>query len=57
MPVKSANGFGKPFGGVTVRLYRARISKSSRNDFRSSEDHFGMLVKITIFVKYTCALK
>ena len=54
MSVKSANGFGKPFGGVAVRLYRARISESSRNDFRSSKHHFRVLPEVPVFLKYAC---
>ena len=54
MSVKSANGFGKPFCGVSVRIYRARISESSRNDFRSSKHHFGILPEVAIFLKYAC---
>ena len=54
MPVKSANGFGKPFGSVSVGLYRARISESSGHDFRSSENHFGVLSEVPVFLKYAC---
>ena len=54
MSVKSANGFGKPFGGIAVCFYRARISESSRNDFRSSKHHFGILPEVPIFLKYAC---
>ena len=54
MSVKSANGFGKPFGGVAVRLYRARISESSGHDFRSSKNHFGVLSEVPVFLKYAC---
>ena len=54
MPVKSANGFGKPFVGVSVRLYRACISESSRHDFRSSKNHFGVLSEVPVFLKYAC---
>ena len=54
MPVKSANGFGKPFGSVSVRLYRARISESSRNDSRSSKHHFRVLPEVPVFLKYAC---
>ena len=54
MPVKSANSFRESFGGVAVRLYRARISESSRHDFRSSKHHFGILPEVAIFLKYAC---
>ena len=57
MSVKSANGFGKPFGGFAVRLYRARVSVSPRNDFRSSKHHFGILPEVPIFMEYTRTLK
>ena len=52
--MKPADGFGKPFGGIAVRLYRARISESSGHDFRSSEDHFGVLSEVPVFLKYAC---
>ena len=54
MPVKSANGFGKPFCGVSVRFYRACISESSGHDFRSSEHHFRVLPEVPVFLKYAC---
>lgn len=54
MTVKSANGFGKPFCGVSVRLYRARVPESSRNDFRSSKHHFRVLPEVPVFLKYAC---
>ena len=54
MPIKPADGFGKPFGSVSVGLYRACISESSRHDFRSSEHHFRVLPEVPVFLKYAC---